>query len=103
MRATTIAIIVALGLALTGVALGLLYMDTREWQATVLRERLNGHPIVDSDDLPGGHNMPRRVGALVCGSVGVGLTGFGAVLLLCRTRFFAGEGFSHPIGSESRE
>lgn len=95
---TTIAATVALGLALTGVALGLLYIDARGWQRAARREHLAGNRIADSDDLPDEHNMPRMVAALVCGSVGVGLSGFGGVLLLlCRTRLFAGDGFTPKL------
>lgn len=91
MRPATIALIAALGLVLVGTALGLLYIEAREWRLVEMRhERTLQRQVADTDEVVREINMPRILAALVCGSLGAGLVGFGGVMVLCRMRLFGG-------------
>jgi hypothetical protein len=84
---------VGVGLFLTGIALGLLYYESRR----DLMEDLRGRDYFvreparrPPETLPDIFEIGRFMIALSCGSTGAGLTGYGCVLVLSRWRWFTG-------------
>lgn len=78
------AILVGVGLFLTGIALGALYHNEHVLHARELELRTGGKASVDADDLLDADYMARFALALVAGSAGVALTGAGVVLIAGR-------------------
>jgi len=80
MRAAVAAAGVGVGLCLVGVALGLVYLDVREFRAAVHEAELHGGDSDDAAFAPLVDDTSRVLVALVSGSLGAGLMGAGAVV-----------------------
>lgn len=80
MKAVVAAACVGVGLCLAGVALGMLYLDVREFRAAVAAAEIRGGDSDDAGLLPFVEDTSRVMAALVSGSLGAGLCGAGLVL-----------------------
>ena len=92
---TKAARLVGVGLFLTGIALGVLYYEYRLFHAENLRLEAAGMSprevaAMRDDDLPDLVSLSRFLLAMSTGSIGVGMTGYGFVLVLSRWRWFTG-------------
>jgi len=92
---TKAARLVGVGLFLTGIALGVLYYEYRLFHAENLRLEAAGMSprevaAIRDDDLPELVSISRFLLAMTTGSVGVGMTGYGCVVVLSRWRWFTG-------------
>jgi hypothetical protein len=81
------AFFVGAGLFLTGVALGVLYLDARMWQAKELELQLRPKPAIVSEVMDDGTFVRWGV-AMMTGCTGVSFTGAGFILLFTRLKWF---------------
>jgi hypothetical protein len=97
MRRIHAVLLLGVGLALVGVALGLLYMDVRDHEALdmAIRAGVAGapdDPSAKAAAIKEWQNPGRVLMALLAGSAGAGLCGAGVMLAVFELRVFRGDG-----------
>lgn len=106
MKRIVIAMLVAIGLAGVGLALGLLYLDFTAREGAWVEAHLRGRELSreEQDQLLGAWETSRNfLPALVAGSVGVALCGAGLVLAAFELPIFAGSDRRHQTAAGSIE